>query len=125
MQNDAFSLLPIIAQTIYDKKGFNILTLDMRKNSSITDYVVIAEGNVDRHVIAMGKAIESALSEIGEYPVHVEGMQAGDWVVLDYMQVMVHLFVPGVREKYQLELLWQEAEIVDVNIHVDCQRASS
>ena len=78
--------------------------------------MVIAEGNVDRHVIAIANAVERALAELGEKPVHVEGLQVGDWVVLDYLQIMVHLFMPGLRDKYQLEKLWKEGEIVDLQI---------
>ena len=108
--------LNTVAQAIFDKKGFNILALDVRGISSITDYIVIAEGNVDRHVIALAKAIEDALEKEGEKPVFVEGMTHGDWVVLDYMQLMIHLFMPGLRDKYQLEKLFPQAEIVDLDI---------
>jgi ribosome-associated protein len=113
---DDRKLLNTIAQVIFDKKGSNILALDLRGVSTITDYVVIAEGNVDRHVIAIANAVEQALAEMGVKPVHVEGLQVGDWVVLDYLQVMVHLFMPGMRDKYQLEKLWKEGAIVDLQI---------
>lgn len=110
------SFLDNIAQIIFDKKGMNILALDVRGISSITDYVVIAEGTVDRHVKAIAQALESGLKEMGEVPAGVEGRSEGDWIVLDYMQVMIHLFMPGMREKYQLEQLWQKGEIVDLKI---------
>ena len=113
---DDHKLLNTIAQVIFDKKGSNILALDLRGVSTITDYAVIAEGNVDRHVIAIANAVEQALAEMGVKPVHVEGLQVGDWVVLDYLQVMVHLFMPGMRDKYQLEKLWKEGAIVDLQI---------
>lgn len=113
---DDHKLLNTIAQVIFDKKGSNILALDLRGVSTITDYVVIAEGNVDRHVIAIANAVEQALAEIGVKTVHTEGLQVGDWVVLDYLQVMVHLFMPGMRDKYQLEKLWKEGAIVDLRI---------
>lgn len=122
MDKDWMFVLNRVAQAIYDKKGSNILCLDMRKFSCITDYVIIAEGNVDRHVIAIASAIEEALKEIGVEVSHKEGLNRGDWVVLDYLQIMVHLFIPGIREKYQLEQLWKEAEIVDLSINVDLAR---
>jgi ribosome-associated protein len=118
MNNDYQIILDLIAQTIFDKKGSNILVLDLRGISTITDFVVIAEGNVDRHVIAIGQAVEQALKEQGIRPVYVEGMQSGDWVVLDYLRVMVHIFMPGLRDKYQLETLWKTGKIVDVHIDV-------
>ncbi|MBS0615837.1 MAG: ribosome silencing factor [Verrucomicrobia bacterium] len=116
MKNDPQELLTCIAQTIFDKKGLNVLTLDLRGVSLLTDYVVIAEGTVDRHVIAIGKAIIEALAEKGEHPAHVEGLVVGDWVVIDYIEIMVHLFMPGMRDKYQLEQLWNKGKILDVQI---------
>jgi ribosome-associated protein len=118
MKVSPLEMLNTIAQVIYDKKGFNILALDVKGVSSISDYIVIAEGNVDRHVAAIGKAIEDELREKGIKPVHVEGFKTGDWVVLDYSDVMVHLFMPGLREKYSLERLWNESKIVDLEIDI-------
>lgn len=111
-------LLNLIAQAIYDKKGSNILALDLRSFSTLSEFAIIAEGNVDRHVIAIAHAIEKATEEKGIRPLRAEGMKEGDWVVLDYPNIMVHLFMPGMRERYQLEQLWKEAEIVDLHIDV-------
>jgi len=116
MKNDPTLLLNLIAQTIYDKKGINILGLDVRGISTITDFVIIAEGNVDKHVQAIAKAVVDALQEAGESVLHVEGLQEGDWVVVDCLNFMVHLFMPGLREKYRLEQLWKEGKIVDLAI---------
>jgi len=118
MKCDFLIALNTIAQTIFDKKGMNILALDLRGISSITDFVVIAEGSVDRHVKAIAQAIESALKEMGDTPLNVEGRAEGDWIVLDYMQIMVHLFMPGLREQYQLEELWRKGKIVDLKIDI-------
>jgi ribosome-associated protein len=112
------SFLKLIAQTIYEKKGKNTLTLDIHEISSLTDYLVIAEGNVDRHVKAVGQAVVQACREAGIAPVHVEGREAGDWVVIDFSNVVVHLFMPGLRDKYSLEKLWGEGSIVDVPVDV-------
>ena len=110
-------ILHRIAQVIYDKKGSNILGLDVRGVSNLTDYVIIAEGNVDRHVIGMMHAIVDDLETVGIRPVHIEGAKTGDWVVIDFFDVMVHLFMPGLRDKYHLEELWKEGEIVDLHIN--------
>ncbi len=112
------TLLNLIAQVIYDKKGSNILALDIRGLSNLTDYMVIAEGNVDRHVTSIARAIADELQEKGERPLHVEGLQTGDWVVMDYGQVMIHIFSPGLRSKYALEQLWGDSKIVDLEIDV-------
>lgn len=106
-----------IAQAVYDKKGFNILILDVRKISTMTDYFIIAEGTVDRHVKALSQTIIDELSlHGGRTPLHVEGQQEGDWVVLDYADFVIHLFIPELREKYALEELWRKGQVVDVKI---------
>lgn len=119
MKNDPLTVLNLIAQTIYDKKGINTLALDIRGISTITDFAIIAEGNVDKHVIGIAKAVIESLEQIGEIPQHVEGLQTGDWVVLDFLDFMVHIFMPGLREKYQLEQLWKEGKLLDLNIVVN------
>jgi ribosome-associated protein len=110
--------LNAIAQAIYDKKGINILALDVRGISTLVDYVIIAEGNVDKHVVAIAQAVEDALEELGMRPYSSEGMKSGDWIVLDYFDIMVHLFMPGLRDKYQLEELWRGGKIIDLQINL-------
>ncbi len=117
-------LLNLISQAIFDKKGINIIALDVTKLSSMTDYVLIAEGNVDRHVKAIGEEITRTLRAIGERPLQIEGRQNGDWVVIDYSEIVIHLFMPGMREKYQLEKLWEEGEIIDLDIDVSSAQPS-
>lgn len=110
--------LNAIAQAIFDKKGFNILVLDVRKFSTMTDYYVIAEGNVDRHVRAISLGIKEELKEKNLHPFHAEGEQDSEWVVLDYGDVVIHLLTSELREKYSLEELWKESKIVDVKINI-------
>ena len=109
-------ILNRIAQAIFDKKGMNILGLDVRGVSSMTDFVIIAEGNVDRHVVAIAQAVLDVLKQEGQQPIHVEGLQTGDWVVIDFLDIMVHLFMPGLREKYRLEDLWKDGQLLDLTI---------
>lgn len=116
MNNNVLKILNLIAQSIYDKKGFNIFVLDVRNISSMTDYVVIAEGTVDRHVKAISRAIFDAVRPEGWSPWHIEGDQNGDWIVVDFSDIVVHLFIPELREKYALEELWKKGSIIDVNI---------
>lgn len=118
MKKDPLELLNLIAQKIYDKKGFNILALDVRGVSTMTDFFLIAEGTADKHVVSLGKHLVEALKEQGEKPLHTEGFQDGEWVVLDYLEVVVHLFKPGMRDKYRLEELWHEGKIIDLEIEV-------
>ena len=117
MDKSPQALIPLIVQAIYDKKGINTMVIDVRNVSTITDYIIIAEGNVDRHVVAMAKSIDDAvLKAQKEHPAYSEGLENGDWVVLDYIEVMVHLFIPSFREKYQLEMLYSQGKIMDVAV---------
>ena len=116
MKGNPLVILTTVAQIVYNKKGFNALALDVQGLSTITDFLFIAEGNVDRHITAMAHAIMDGLKEMGEEPLHTEGLKGGDWIVLDYGQLMIHLFSPGLRDKYSLERLWKESKIVDVEI---------
>jgi ribosome-associated protein len=116
MEFEPMTTLNAIAQTIFDKKGFNILVLDVRGISTMTDYFVIAEGSADKHVQALARSILNLMAERGEKPTHMEGLRVGDWVVLDFLNIIIHLFMPGLRERYSLEQVWQEGKIVSVNI---------
>jgi ribosome-associated protein len=111
-------LLNAIAQTIFDKKGINIIAIDVRGISNLADYFLIAEGTVDRHVRALCLTLQEDMAKLGCPPLHVEGDDAGDWVVMDFGDVLVHLFIPELREKYSLENLWKEGKIVDLSIKV-------
>jgi ribosome-associated protein len=112
-----FKMLTCICQSLFDKKGFNILALDLRHLGLLTDYFVIAEGSVEKHVQALSHAVCEEMLECGEKPYHVEGKTVGEWIVIDYSTIMIHLFIPEMREKYELEHLWHEAKIVDVPIN--------
>ena len=118
INNNSIFYLNTIAQAIFDKKGFNILALDVRGVSTLTDYVLIAEGNVDKHVKTIAGSIIASMEALGQAPSYVEGTKSGDWVVIDFLHIMVHLFMPGLRDKYQLEQLYREGEIVDLQIDV-------
>lgn len=110
-------LLEQIAQTLFDKKGFNILVLDVSSFSTMADSYIIAEGNVERHVKALAKELIDVLAETGKVLYHMDAASP-DWIVLDFGDVVVHLMTPETRERYSLEELWREAKIVDVNIEV-------
>lgn len=117
MKESPIEMLHVIAQIIYDKKGSNIMALDVQGLSSITDYLLIAEGDADRHVSAIARSIIEQLQEMGgPQLLHTEGLRSGDWVVLDYGGIMIHLFMRGLRERYCLERLWEESKLIDLNI---------
>jgi len=116
MKSESLKILDLIGQAIFDKKGSNILVLDVKGISTMTDYFVIAEGNVDRHVKAICQSIRDAMKAQGYQAIHVEGESDADWIVIDFGEFVIHLFVPELREKYALEELWREGKIVDLHI---------
>ena len=85
--------------------------------SDMTDFFVIASGTSDTHVRALGEHIQDELRKEGAHAHHVEGIQQGRWVLLDYVDFVVHLFHPSLRNFYQLERLWSDAELVPLAAH--------
>lgn len=92
-----------------DRKGQDLLLMDLRQVSNATDYFLIITGTSDLHVRAIADHILEGLREGGVRPGHVEGLQAGRWVLIDYIDFVVHVFHPAAREFYQLERLWGDA----------------
>lgn len=119
MQPSVEQHVQLVTKAIHEKKGLNILALDVRGLSTITDFMVIAEGTVYVHVIAIAKEVLKVMEAQGVVPLHVEGLEEGDWVVLDFPDFMVHIFVPSLREKYQLEKLWPQSTLVDLTFAAD------
>jgi len=93
------------------KNGFDIKILDLRKCSDVADYFVICSGSVDVHVKALADIIVDELKTKGVNVWHKEGMKALQWVLLDFVSVVVHIFQPETRKKYGLEKLWGDAPV--------------
>lgn len=92
-----------------ERKARSIVVLDLRGISSATDYFVIASGTSDVQVKAIAEHVLDELREEGVRPQHVEGLPGGRWVLLDYIDFVVHVFHPQARDFYQLENLWGDA----------------
>lgn len=106
-----------------DKKAFDIRLLDVRKISSLTDYLLIVSGRSDRQVQAVAEAIHLGLKKDHDTrPLAIEGMKEGRWVLLDFGDVMVHVFQEAVREYYDLDGLWSEASELEVPEDTSPQR---
>jgi len=93
-------------------KAQGLVVLDLRGLCDATDYFVIASGTSDTHVRALADSVVAALRKNGERPHHVEGRPSGRWVLLDFVDFVVHVFHPTLREFYQLERLWADAPAV-------------
>lgn len=101
--------LSTAVQAIDDLKGRNILVLDLRGLSEATDYFVVASGTSDAHVRGIAESVLEKLHRRGVRAHHVEGLTGGRWVLLDFVDFVVHLFHPETRSFYQLERLWSDA----------------
>lgn len=96
------------------RQADEIVVLDMTPHSSIADRFVICQGRSDRQVKAIADAVEEQLGKNGEKPRAMEGYQTGSWILIDYVDLVVHVFDPETREFYGLERLWGHAEQVAV-----------
>ena len=92
-----------------DRKGRDMLLLDLRGISNATDYFLLVTGTSDTHVKAVADNVIEALREENVRPMHVEGLRTGRWVLVDYVDFVVHVFHPAARDFYQLERLWGDA----------------
>jgi ribosome-associated protein len=98
-----------------EKKAFDVRILDLRKLSSVCDFFVICSASVEVHARAIADCITENLKKQGVRFWHNEGYQASRWILLDYVDVVVHIFLPEVREFYSLEKLWGDAKIEELS----------
>jgi len=99
-----------------DKQAEDLVVLDLRGLSDVTDYFIVCHGNSDRQVVAIARSIEEHLRrELQCRPSHVEGLRTGEWVLMDYVDFVVHVFVEDRRQFYRLERLWGDAPSIDLS----------
>jgi len=98
---------------LMDKRAVDPVVLDLREITLITDYFVICHGTSNVHIRALSEAVIEALREAGVRPAGVEGRQAARWVLLDYGDLIVHIFAEEEREFYSLERLWSDAARIE------------
>lgn len=99
-------LQDLVVNALEDLKAVDLVVLDVRDRTSFTDVMVIASGNSDRHVKSLSESVIQMVKAAGEQPLGVEGQDAGEWVLVDLGNVIVHVMLPRVRDFYQLEKLW-------------------
>ena len=112
MEN-SINLAKFAAKVIDDKKGFDVVVLDIREKSSFADYLVIASGGSDRQITALADAVEEKADKEGIFVRSIEGRDGTGWVLMDYSDVIVNIFTQDKREKYDLEKIWSDCEYIE------------
>jgi ribosome-associated protein len=112
----ARQLVDAIVDGLQDKKALDIVVMDLRKlRGAITDYFVICSGTSDKHVQALSDNVwEHCRVHLQDKPINIEGRQKGEWVLMDYVNVVVHVFLDEKRSFFDIESLWGDAEIEQV-----------
>lgn len=106
---DSFEKVRRCGRCAYEKKAREVVVLELKGLTDIADYFLIGSGTNERHVRTISEYIEKSLKDMGIKPYSTEGSSDGRWVVLDYRDVVVHIFLEPLRELYDLESLWLEA----------------
>lgn len=122
---DSLILTEKISDLIFSKKGSDVKILDLRKLTPISDYFIICSADSDVQVKAIADEIDNKLHDEGIRIWHKEGYKALNWVLLDYVDVVVHVFKKSVREYYNLERLWGDAPVVEAIDKAEIKNTSS
>ena len=99
-------LSDLVIEVLDDIKAKDVVRLDVRDMTTVTDYMIVASGTSNRHVKALVDNVTEKAKEAGHRPIGVEGEDGGEWVLLDLQDTLVHVMLPKVREFYNLEKLW-------------------
>jgi ribosome-associated protein len=113
VKDETASLADIAIKGILEKKGKNITCLNLRNiPNRVCDYFIICEGDSTTQVDAIARSVEEEVRKaIDEKPYHAEGFENSEWILIDYVNVVVHVFQKEIREFYNLEALWADAEV--------------
>ena len=112
-------------KTIVAHKGMEPVLLEVTKFCSFADFFILCSGGSHRHVTALAQHVEEALAQAGVKPLGVEGREEGQWVLMDYNTVVVHIFMQPLREFYNLEDLWSEVPKTQIDTDSSAQTASN
>ena len=109
--------LQLALASLEDSKAEDIVTIDIAGKSALGDYMIVVTGRSSRHVMAIADHLISDLKDEGLGNARVEGLEAGDWVLIDTGDIIVHVFRPEIREFYNIERLWAVPEVEDGTVH--------
>ena len=113
-------MLSVVLKALDDKKAVDLQVIKVRDITVLTDYFVICTGSSTTHVKTLADEVDVKVKEeLGEDPMHREGYDGGRWILLDYGEILVHVFSRDCREFYKLERLWADGEPVDVAEYIE------
>ncbi len=109
-------LSDLVVDALEEVKAKDIVKLDVRKLTTVTDYMIVASGTSNRHVKALADAVAEKSRDAGHRPLGIEGEDGSEWVLLDLQDTLVHVMLPRVREFYKLEKLWSLTPLGDMAV---------
>ncbi|TCK04682.1 ribosome silencing factor [Phorcysia thermohydrogeniphila] len=112
---DTLRKLKTALKAALDKKAENPVVIDLRELTTLADYFVVLSASSDTHARTIADEIKKKLKETGILPLSMEGYETANWILLDYGDVIIHIFRPEFRELYNLESLWMDAPRVEVS----------
>ena len=118
---NAKEIIAAAVKALSDKKGKDLKVLYTADQTTLAEYFIICSGTSNTQVRALSDAVEEALSKAGEEPHHIEGHRGGQWTLLDYSAVVIHIFTDEGREFYDLERLWSDAAAVDISEYLTAE----
>lgn len=109
--------LAAVLTSLEDSKAEDIVTIDIKGKSALGDHMVVVSGRSNRHVMAISDHLVKDIKDAGFGPSRIEGQDAGDWILIDTGDVIIHVFRPEVREFYNIERMWAAPEMNDGRLH--------
>lgn len=122
--NNSMNLAMIAVEAAIDKKGLEPVLLDVSQEASYTDHILVISARSDRHAQAIAEGIRGELrARLGRAPLSVEGKRDGQWTLLDYGELIIHVFFHPVREFYDIEGIWSDAPHVELSVPAESRYA--
>lgn len=112
---DSLKIVEEAVRALSNKKAVNIMVIDVREKSSFADYLVLATGGSIRQLNALVDEVEDKIAKYDLMPRAIEGKQNSDWLLMDYVDVVVNVFTEDSREKYNIEKVWGDCDTLDVS----------
>jgi ribosome-associated protein len=115
--NSAAEALKLVLESLEDSKAENVITINISGKSALADYMIVVSGRSNRHVTAIAEHLTDDLKAEGFGNAKVEGLDTGDWVLIDTGDIIVHIFRPEIREFYNIEKMWAAPDLEEGTLH--------